>query len=100
MSIGAIQFIPAQAMPESATPLTATQAPGKDFAAWMNQEMHNLNQVMHDADTGLRGLAVGEAVNLHEVMMTLEKAKLTFQLALSVRNKLLEGYQELMRMQL
>jgi flagellar hook-basal body complex protein FliE len=43
---------------------------------------------------------VGEQGNLHEVMIALEKAKLSFELILAVRNKSLEAYQELMRMQI
>lgn len=45
-----------------------------------------------------RRLLVGEPVELHEVLLATEKAHLSFQLLLAVRNKLLEVYQELTRM--
>ncbi|GBC98989.1 Flagellar hook-basal body complex protein FliE [bacterium HR17] len=44
-----------------------------------------------------RRLLVGEPVQLHELLLAAEKAHLSFQLLLSVRNRLLEAYQELTR---
>jgi flagellar hook-basal body complex protein FliE len=46
-----------------------------------------------------RALLSGENVPLHRVMIASEEASLSFQLMVEVRNKLLESYQELMRMQ-
>jgi flagellar hook-basal body complex protein FliE len=47
----------------------------------------------------VRQLAAGEPVSLHEVMIHLEEAKLSFQLLAQVRNRLLEAYQDVMRTQ-
>ena len=47
-----------------------------------------------------RRLLVGEPVELHEILLAAEKANLSFQLLLSVRNRLLEAYQEITRMPL
>jgi hypothetical protein len=44
-------------------------------------------------------LATGEVDNLHQVMLKLDEAKLSFQLMVQVRNKLLEAYQDILRMQ-
>lgn len=59
----------------------------------------NLNQQMARNDQAVQSVALGQTSDLHQVMMNLEKTKLTFELALQVRNKTLEAYQELMRMQ-
>jgi len=59
----------------------------------------NINEQMRTNDKAVQAMALGETGNLHEVMMNLEKTRLTFELALAVRNKTLEAYQELMRMQ-
>jgi flagellar hook-basal body complex protein FliE len=48
----------------------------------------------------VRQLAVGEPVNLHQVMVQLERAKLQLELVVQVRNKLLDAYQDLMKMQI
>ncbi|MDH5228498.1 MAG: flagellar hook-basal body complex protein FliE [Gammaproteobacteria bacterium] len=73
--------------------------PNSDFAIWLNQGTGHLNQNIQQAESQLMALATGETNNLHHVMLSLEKAKTELQLAIQVRNKLLEGYQEIMRMQ-
>jgi flagellar hook-basal body complex protein FliE len=47
----------------------------------------------------VRGLISGDGVSLHQAMIAMEEASVSFQLMVEVRNKLLESYQELMRMQ-
>jgi len=96
MSIEAIAPLGAEAIPT----ITAKAAAAPDFAQWMTQQIGEVNQQISGAETQLRQLAVGETGNLHQVMLDLEKARLAFQLTLQVRNKVLEGYQEIMRMQL
>lgn len=66
---------------------------------WFAQQLHQLNAVALSADEQVQALALGEVDNLHQVMINLEKAKLTFSLAVQLRNKALEGYQDIMRMQ-
>jgi flagellar hook-basal body complex protein FliE len=73
-------------------------AAGTDFGGWLTQQIDALNQQITTGDMEVRKLALGEAGNLHEVMTRLEQAKLTFELAVQVRNKVLEAYQEVMRM--
>ena len=70
------------------------------FTEWLGQHLDSANSQLVQADDGIRKLALGEADNLHQVMINLEKAKLSFELVVQVRNKLLESYQELMRMQI
>jgi flagellar hook-basal body complex protein FliE len=63
---------------------------------------HALNQVdgaQKAADTQVEAFVAGEQENLHEVMIAMNEAKLSFQLMTEVRNRMLETYQELMRMQ-
>ena len=69
------------------------------FEGWLKEQVADVNQQIVDSDQKLRQLALGEAENLHQVMMSLEKAKLSFSLVTEVRNKLLEAYQDIMRMQ-
>ena len=73
---------------------------GVDFSSWLTQQMNEVNSQINAAEAQVNQLAVGETGNLHEVMLSLEKAKLSFELVVQVRNKLLEGYQEIMRMQI
>ena len=51
------------------------------------------------SDTLTEKLALGQEVDLHEVMIASQKASVTMQLTLEIRNKAVEAYQEMMRMQ-
>ncbi|HLQ26901.1 MAG TPA: flagellar hook-basal body complex protein FliE [Acidiferrobacterales bacterium] len=102
MSIEAIAFIPPsqEIFPGASTEASiSSEAPG-NFAPWLEQQLTQVNQQLIDSDSQLRGLALGQVDNLHQVMISLEKAKLSFQLVLQVRNHLLEAYQDIIRMQI
>lgn len=71
-------------------------APG--FEALFKAGLDATNQRLVAADTGVQALATGEA-SLHDVMIQLEESRLSMQLVVQVRNRLLEAYQDLMRMQ-
>lgn len=62
-------------------------------------ELGRVNDKLVNASDELRKVATGDAKNLHGAMIALEGAKLEFQLLLQVRNRFMEAYQELMRMQ-
>ncbi|WP_457331708.1 flagellar hook-basal body complex protein FliE [Rhizobacter sp. P5_C2] len=72
---------------------------GVDFAQWFNRELAAVDGQLKASEQGLRSLAAGDAVSLHEVMMRAEEARLSFQLVVQLRNHVLEAYQEIMRMQ-
>ena len=64
----------------------------KNFTRYVNGELQKADQVKQE-------FAVGKRADLHEVMIASEKANLSFRLLLQMRNKMLEAYQEIMRMQ-
>jgi flagellar hook-basal body complex protein FliE len=92
-SIGTSEFARAMA------PI-GTASTGTGFADWLTQQVTALNEQINDGDLAVRRLALGETGNLHEVMMRLEQAKLSFELAVQVRNRVLEAYQDIARMQI
>jgi flagellar hook-basal body complex protein FliE len=69
------------------------------FAQWLERSLAETNTKLNAADQQVQRLALGETDNLHHVMISLEEAKLSFQLMVQVRNKLLEAYQDILRMQ-
>ena len=73
-----------------------TQAP---FGQMVTEGLQNLNEQLKTSQADLQALALGETQNLHEVMVRLEESRIAFQLMLQVRNRVLESYQEVMRMQ-
>ncbi len=73
------------------------QAP---FSERLLAEMETVNSKLLSAETDLRDLAAGKQGNIHHVMLALEDARMSFQLLAQVRNKVLEAYQDLLRMQI
>jgi flagellar hook-basal body complex protein FliE len=63
------------------------------------QGLEDLNARMVAGQESVTKLALGEADNLHQIMIEGEQTRLTFELMLAVRNKVLEAYQDMMRMQ-
>jgi len=77
---------------------TATAATG-NFAGWFDHQVAQLDSQLSSAEKGVQQLAAGDAASLHDVMIRMEEAKLAFHLAVQVRSRLLDAYQEVMRMQ-
>jgi flagellar hook-basal body complex protein FliE len=100
MSVETVTFIePLKAIEfGSGISATGTKESG-DFATWFDNQLSELNDQIKTSEVELRQLATGETNNIHHVMLSLEKAKLSFQLMMQVRNKALEAYQDVMRMQ-
>jgi flagellar hook-basal body complex protein FliE len=92
-----IQAITSSMSLNEATTTPAVQPQG--FGQWFVDEMQSLNTQMVSAETGVQQLAAGTAGNLHNVMLQIEQSRLAFQLAVQVHGKVLEAYQEIMRMQ-
>lgn len=71
-----------------------------DFADFLNQGIDKVNTDLLIADKAIQGYVLESGVDVQDVMLAVEEANMSLQLATEVRNKLLEGIQELMRMQL
>jgi len=96
-----LEAIGAIAATEAAAPLANTAAPAGagGFGSWFAQEVQAVNTNLVAAEADVRALATGNVQSLHEVMIHLEEARLSFQLLAQVRNRVLEAYQEVMRTQ-
>lgn len=85
----------------SLTQRTSTEAPSTEsFQKLLSDAVGTLSRLQGEADASAARLAAGEPVELHEVLLATERASIAFQLAVQVRNKVVEAYQEVMRMQL
>jgi flagellar hook-basal body complex protein FliE len=74
-------------------------APG-GFGELFTQGLAQVNASLMSSQIDMQRLAAGDVQNLHQVMIRLEESKLSFQLMLQVRNRLLEAYQDVMKMQI
>lgn len=95
----AVSAISVLMQPDALAPASRDAAPTSSFGTWFSKEMSSVNDKLVNADSEIQNLATGEAQSLHQTMIHLEEAKLSFQLMLQVRNHLLEAYQEVMRTQ-
>ena len=76
----------------------AQQNPTVGFGKLMEEMISKVGDLQNDADKSIQSLATGQSKGLHEVMLSVEKASISFQMLTQVRNKAVEAYQEIMRM--
>jgi flagellar hook-basal body complex protein FliE len=69
------------------------------FGETLHQAMKDVNHLQQEAGKAVQQMVSGESTDLHDVMIAVEKAKTSFELLMEVRNKTLEVYREIMRMQ-
>lgn len=72
--------------------------PAVGFGKFLEEMVSKVNEQQVTADKSIQSLATGESKGLHEVMLAVEKASVSFQMLTQVRNKAVEAYQEIMRM--
>ncbi|MFI4918181.1 MAG: flagellar hook-basal body complex protein FliE [Legionellales bacterium] len=78
----------------------STEKTEPSFANWLGDKMIATNEQLNSADAALTQLASGHAENLHQTMLSLEQAKLSFQYLEQIRNRLMGAYQDLLREQI
>jgi len=78
----------------------ASPSDGADFAALLKNSLDQVNGAQQDASSLAKGFEQGDPnANLQEVMVSLQKANISFQTMVQVRNKLVSAYHEVMNMQ-
>ena len=75
------------------------QDDGKSFKDLLGGLVREVDGLQKTADTTVQDFASGEVADVHEVMLAMEKADLSFRFMMETRNKLVEAYREVMRMQ-
>src|SRR6185503_19800315 len=73
---------------------------GGSFGNILGNLISDVNQKQNTANAAVDGLQSGSGVTLHQAVIAMDEANVSFQLMVEVRNKLLDSYQELMRMQI
>jgi flagellar hook-basal body complex protein FliE len=69
------------------------------FASALKNSIAEVNAMQQKADAAVTALATGDKASLHETMIAVEQADVSFRLMMQVRNKIVEAYQEILRMQ-
>ena len=93
-SVGPIR--PSTPYPVETDPSVAGPA---TFGEMLKAAVNEVNDRIVSADDLSTRLALGEVQDVHEVMLAMEKASLSLQLTMEIRNKIIEAYQSIMRSQ-
>jgi flagellar hook-basal body complex protein FliE len=78
---------------------TGSAAAPAPFADLFADSVGQVNQLEANASAAVTGLMTGSGVDVHQAMIATEKASISFELALAVRNKAVQAYQSVMGMQ-
>ena len=79
---------------------TSAPAGGPAFGDLLLEALEEANRLRSSADSAIGGLAAGEKRDVAEVMTAVDKADLAFRTLMQVRNKLVDAYDELMRLRI
>jgi flagellar hook-basal body complex protein FliE len=78
---------------------TPPQEVAKSFSDILKDSVEKVNSYQTQADAAIKELVAGRSKNIHETMLTIERADTSLKLMMQVRNKILDAYREIMRMQ-
>jgi len=73
---------------------------GVKFGEVLQASLERVNQLQTAADQSIDDLAAGRETDIHSTMIAVEKADIAFEMAMTIRNKLLSAYETIMRQQI
>lgn len=99
MEIEALQMTPVKMQAESHLGEDKTAQTVPDFGEYLKNALGEVNTLQQESSEMSKALAAGQVEDISQVVIAGEKADIALQLTLAVRNKAVEAYQEIMRMQ-
>ncbi|MBR9987079.1 MAG: flagellar hook-basal body complex protein FliE [Desulfosarcina sp.] len=87
-------ILPTIDAPEKQTP----EASSTSFGDYVKRSLTEVNGKMLDADQTINDLATGKNQDIHNTMISMKKAEISFELVLQIRNKLMTAFDEIRRM--
>lgn len=85
--------------PGKSTPGVGGADEKSEFLNLLKEGLSDVNKGMRESDKASMDLATGKSSNIHETMLAVSKAELGFNMIVQLRNKAIEAYQDVMRMQ-
>ncbi len=85
--------------PSLERPTEKTEEKNPSFWEGIKEKIKEVDNYQHKADTAMEEGAIRGAENIHEAMIKLQEAEISLRFLLTVRNKALQAYKEIMRMQ-
>ena len=99
MKVGELQSALSRLTPDISANKSA-QDTTKSFEDTLNGFINNVNDLQNSANTAMDKMASGQPADVNEVMVAMEKAKVSFDMLLQIRNKMLDAYKQIMQMQM
>lgn len=96
MAINGAKGSLARELPAAATPGPVAET---GFQNMLSDLVHQVDALQKSADASINGLATGTTTNVHDVTIKMAEAGVAFDLMMQVRNKLLDAYQQIIKMQ-
>lgn len=72
----------------------------QSFADVLSNAINSVDETMKSSDQKVQQFIAGESNNVHDVMISMKRAQLSFEMMVEIRNKAIETYQEISRMQI
>ena len=82
----------------SAAAKPTPQSTSVSFSQMLTGSLDRVNQLQKEADANVNNLATGKHTDIHQTMIAVEKASVSFELLMQIRNKLIAAYDKIMRM--
>lgn len=79
--------------------VNSPQPASESFSSMLSQMVSDVNAAQVNSAQTVNALQSGQSVPLHQAVIAMEEANVSFQLMVEVRNRVLDAYQEIMRMQ-
>ncbi|NLL12986.1 MAG: flagellar hook-basal body complex protein FliE [Fibrobacter sp.] len=73
---------------------------GPSFKDTLNNFLSDVNEMQQKADQSIQKMVSGEITDVHQVMSSVEEASVAFNMMMEIRNKVMDAYQEIMRIRL
>lgn len=73
---------------------------GKSFSDILIRAVGSVDETMKESDQNVQDFVAGKTDNVHDVMISMQRAQLSFQMMVEIRNKAIEAYHEISRMQI
>jgi flagellar hook-basal body complex protein FliE len=99
MSNVSLGGIPSSYLPDASAMGGSADAEGMNFGDVLKSAVHSVNQVNDNAASQVSNLLQGGNSDVNSVMIAVEKADVSFQLMMQVRNKIVSAYQDIEKMQ-
>jgi flagellar hook-basal body complex protein FliE len=99
MSVSALNAVvgATTATPAATTPTAGADSGGSSFADTLQSLVNGAEQSAAEANSAVTGM-LDKSVDVHDAMIALQRADMSLQLAVQIRNKLVQAYQDIMRM--